>query len=237
MTAQLGTIIPHSIPEDHCRQATALSMLQEAADKYKLNEMSSGKILDLGCGSGNSYESLKRTLPVFSYFGVDIEASPEVASRERDDLSFDTFDGVNLPYDEDSMDVIFCCQVLEHVRHPEELLQNIKRVLRPSGIFVGSVSFLEPYHSFSIFNWSPYGVVTLFEDNGLKDVTLRPGIDGIALTWRNIFGHKAFRGSFNSDSIFNYFLEKLEENGRRTPQQINAQKLAVAGHICFYATA
>jgi len=236
MTSQLGVIIPQAIPNDHSRQVTAFSMFAEACEKYELSKIENPQVLDLGCGAGNSFEHLRKTLPNLSYFGVDIEASPEVEGRVRDDLTFDTFDGINLPYADSSMDIIYCCQVLEHVRYPEELLRDVHRVLRPGGVFVGSVSFLEPYHSFSIFNWSPYGIVTLFEDNGMEAVTLRPGIDGIALTLRNLFGHKPFQSSFGQDSLFNYFINTLNDNQKRRPEQINAQKLAVAGHICFYAS-
>lgn len=235
MTSQLGSIIAHAIPEDHSRQATALSILAEAIAAYNLADTENIQVLDLGCGAGNSFEPIKKALPNLSYFGVDIETSPEVEGRQRDDLSFDTFDGVNLPYESQSMDLVFSSQVLEHVRYPEELLKDVSRVLRKGGVFVGSVSFLEPYHSFSIFNWSPYGIVTVFEDNGLNDIILRPGIDGIALTMRNIFGHKPFQSNFGKDSLFNYFIASLQENQRRSPKQINAQKLAVAGHICFRA--
>ena len=236
MTAHLSSLIPNAIPNDHCEQSSALSMLGEAKDRFELGELSAPDVLDLGCGAGKTFEALRKVVPKLNYFGVDIEDSPEVRNRRRTDLSFDTYDGVNLPYDNASMDIVFSSQVLEHVRHPDLLLRDLVRVLRDGGVFVGSVSFLEPYHSLSIFNWSPYGVVKILEEHGFRNVTLRPGIDGIALTLRTIFGKNHFRGSWAKDSLFNYFIGSLIENKDRTPAQINAQKLAVAGHICFYAS-
>jgi len=235
MKSGLIEIIPEAIPQDHCDQATALSLLREVTEEQGLNDLDQVKVLDLGCGDGRSFEALKKVLTKMSYCGVDIEASPEVSIRTRDDLRFDTYDGVNLPYEPDSMDVIFSSQVLEHVRHPDQLIKSANRVLRKGGVFVGSVSFLEPYHSFSIFNWSPYGIVTVFRDSGFDKIVLRPGIDGIALTLRRIFGREHFGASFAKNSLFNYFIGENQIQKKRSPQQINAHKLAIAGHICFYA--
>jgi ubiquinone/menaquinone biosynthesis C-methylase UbiE len=38
-----------------------------------------------------------------------------------------TFDGVNLPFGDDDFDLVYCKQVLEHVRHPEPLLAEVGR--------------------------------------------------------------------------------------------------------------
>jgi hypothetical protein len=65
----------------------------------------------------------------------------------------------------------------EHVRHPEELLSDIARVLRPGGQSIGSTSQLEPYHSLSLWNYTPYGFRVLVEGAGLKLDKIRPSID------------------------------------------------------------
>lgn len=236
MKQGLGDVIPHAIPDDHSRQSTAFAMLGEAEKGFELKKRDRVDLVDLGCGTGDSYDQLKRVLPNLDYSGVDIEVSPEVSSRSRKDLTFLSFDGVNLPFESGTVDVVFCKQVLEHVRHPDQLIADVTRVLKPGGIFVGSVSFLEPYHSFSIFNWSPYGIVTVLEENGLSSVTLRPGVDGAAMIFRMLFGKDKFRASFARDSLFNYFIETKAENEKRSPRMVNAQKLALAGHICFMAS-
>lgn len=40
-----------------------------------------------------------------------------------------------LPYGDNSMDVVFCCDVLEHVHDPAKVISEISRVLKPGGIF------------------------------------------------------------------------------------------------------
>lgn len=233
MDQSLSAIIGNVIPDDHSRQSSAFDMLGEALVGFP--NSGSVKLVDLGCGTGESHKKLFDILPNMVYMGVDIDHSPEVDSRTNSDLEFKTFDGVHLPCEDNSIDIIFCKQVLEHVRHPDYLLGDVSRVLKPGGIFAGSVSFLEPYHSFSIFNWSPYGITAVLEDAGLSNIVLRPGIDGLSLTLRNLFGKESFESYFEYESLFNYFLEKKKKNMRRSPKQINAQKLAIAGHICFRA--
>lgn len=45
-------------------------------------------------------------------------------------------DGQRLPFRELSFDVVTCFEVIEHVPHPEQLLGEIERVLRPEGVLL-----------------------------------------------------------------------------------------------------
>ncbi|MEO0062440.1 MAG: hypothetical protein RLZZ08_1000 [Pseudomonadota bacterium] len=125
-------------------------------------------VLDLGCGEGGSRSSFLAMDPAVNWRGVDIEESPEVRARTGDFVDISTFDGVNLPYPDNSFDVIYCHQVLEHVTFPHELLAEVARTLREGGVFVGSVSYLEPYHSFSMFNFTPVGFLFAMGHAGLQ---------------------------------------------------------------------
>lgn len=192
-------------------------------------------VLDLGCGTGKAFEPLSRLFPNLQYCGLDIEVSPEVSKRERSDLEFHAFDGVTIPFEDDKFDAIHCRQVLEHVRHPDAVVKEASRVLKPGGLFIASVSQLEPYHSHSIFNWTPYGIITVFESHGFNVARMAPGIDGITLTLRRILGRENFNGFFSQTGLFNHYLE-IQLNGEgKKPWQRNFQKLVVAGHIIFVA--
>ena len=96
----------------------------------------------------------------------DLPDSPEVRMRTRSDAEFHVFDGLNLPFEEASFDVVYCAQVLEHARHPESLLIDVARVLKPGGALAGSTSQLEPFHSRSTFNFTPHGLSLLLESAG-----------------------------------------------------------------------
>ena len=108
--------------------------------------------------------------------------------RTRTDAEFHTFDGLNLPFEDASFDVVYCAQVLEHARHPESLLIDVARVLRPGGALAGSTSQLEPFHSRSTFNFTPHGLSLLLESAGLAGVELRPSVDALTLIVRRGLG-------------------------------------------------
>lgn len=143
-------------------------------------------VLDLGCGEAGSVDLFKSIAPAANWHGVDIEISPEVKKRTKEHDAIETFDGANLPYPDNFFDFIYCNQVLEHVRHPDRLMADVFRVLKPESKFAGAESYLEPFHSYSIFNFTPYGVVRVLEDNGLKIDELRPGADAPLLINRQL---------------------------------------------------
>jgi SAM-dependent methyltransferase len=167
------------------RQTMVEDWLRELAPTFAGRQI---QVLDLGCGDGRSLDLFQLLLPDAVWRGVDIEASPEVASRTVVDDRLDTFDGVNLPYPDGQFDLIYSRQVFEHVRHPDALAREVARVLRPGGHFLGEVSYLEPYHSYSIFNFTPYGLAVVMRDAGLQVRELRAGIDALSLYFRQMIG-------------------------------------------------
>jgi SAM-dependent methyltransferase len=157
------TLFRSVLAEDHSKQVTAAHLARATLRELDGNP----RVLDLGCGEGDSQDFFKETNVRALWFGVDIDDSSEVRARTRQDGKFATFDGVNLPYHDASFDLVFSRQVLEHVRHPDRPLRDVAGVLKPGGRFIGSVSYLEPCHSRSIFNFTPYGAMRVFEEAGL----------------------------------------------------------------------
>src|SRR5918993_555649 len=172
----LGDLLGHRIPADHSRQVLA--------DHYA-ERLRARRVMDLGCGTGDSVDLFRSVDSAVEWVGVDIEDSPEVAERRRTDAEFVTYDGRRLPFGDASFELVYCKQVLEHVEHPRELIGEVARVLEPGGRLAGSTSQLEAFHSRSIFNTTPYGFTRVAEDAGLEVVELRPVIDGFTMVaWR-----------------------------------------------------
>lgn len=226
-----------AIPSDHCDQSSAIKMIAEALPSgRKINT-----ICDLGCGTGHRADWFKENYKYASYVGVDIESSPEVDKRTRSDVEFRTYDGITLPFDDKDVDVFFMDQVLEHVRQPHLLLPEIVRCLKYDGVLVGSVSQLEPYHSYSIFNYTFYGICSFFDLFGLEVFKLRPGIDSQTLISRTINKFIFARDSsfenmfFMNESPLNYALAVWSKQKKCSIRATNLAKLKVAGHICFAA--
>ena len=76
---------------------------QALADDW-IPAIASGRVMDLGCGAGDSVAQFRDVNSGVRWVGVDVERSPEVASRRRTDAEFVTFDGVHLPFDDGSFD-------------------------------------------------------------------------------------------------------------------------------------
>jgi SAM-dependent methyltransferase len=170
------------------------------------------------------------------WVGVDVASSPEVDERVRSDAEFVTFDGTTLPFEDATFDLVYCKQVLEHVRHPDALIAEVARVLAPEGRLAGSTSQLEAFHSRSTFNYTPYGVTLLLEDAGLEVLELRPGIDGLTLvTWRALGLPAFFYRWWARESPLNRIIELAGRAARLDARTRNQIKLTLCGQFVFLA--
>jgi ubiquinone/menaquinone biosynthesis C-methylase UbiE len=107
------------------------------------------RVLDLGCGNGrHTLEACRRNSCRVVAADLDQEdlrrvrymAGVERASgRLRGDIAFVVADAQSLPFADSSFDSIMCTEVLEHVGDDEAALQELSRVLKPSGKLALSV--------------------------------------------------------------------------------------------------
>ena len=223
--------ISDKIPSDTTDQFTSRRLLTRV-----IGLRTGLSILDLGCGDGRAVDWLRKLDQTIDYRGADIEKSPEVISRTRTDALFDTYNGRDLPYKDERFDIVFSNQVFEHVEQPGPLLRDVARVLKPAGIFCGSVSQLEPYHSYSLWNYTIYGWDRLLEANGLRVTEFRPGIDGITLIMRSIDGQKRkFSQFFDKDSPIHRRIERKGRLSNISQKQINHRKIVYSGHFLWIA--
>lgn len=222
--------IKHAIPEDHSRQVNSTYYVEEVLGTFSRPV----RVLDVGAGTGRSFDVFKSKAKGLDWVGLDIESSPEVAKRTRTDINFVTYDGANIPFEANEFDIVYSNQVLEHVRHPETLLQEVARVLKPTGYFIGSTSQLEPYHSFSLWNFTIYGFYTIASAAGLLVEELRPGIDGASLMMRSFTNRlPMFSKWFVNESPLNQMIADMSKQSKLSHKQINNRKLMYCGHFCF----
>ena len=231
-----AAVLARSVPAHDSRQSSSRRALLEC---LRAAQSAPGRVLDLGCGSGGSYELVASAAPLAAWVGVDIADSPEVQTRTRRDLAFVTFDGTRLPLAGGSFDLVYSHQVLEHVRWPAALLAEVARVLSPEGVFVGSTSQLEPFHSRSLWNYTAYGFVELLRAAGFCSIQIQPGIDGLTLTGRRIFSFvklgRPFDYFFERESPLNLAIEFAARIVGLEPAARNVLKLVFAGQFVFVA--
>lgn len=100
-----------------------------------------GSLIDVGCGE-MPFRSL---LPdAIGYHGIDVELASDFKMSGNSDIR--TFDGQNIPFDDNSFDNALCTEVLEHAEDPETLIAEIFRVLKPGGVLLATIPFAARVH-------------------------------------------------------------------------------------------
>jgi SAM-dependent methyltransferase len=122
-------------------------------------------ILDYGCGSGRfTYDHLDAGFP--NTFGYDVKnyvelRRPEDAAHFRFDpkrASADSFPRMTqVPWPDDSFDYVFASSVFEHVRDQELAYREIRRVMRPGGVFINM--FPSKWRPIEPHMFVPFGAV------------------------------------------------------------------------------
>lgn len=94
---------------------------------------------------------------------VDLYAFPEI------DIVADLG---SLPFKNDSVDAVFCTSVLEHVMEPQNVLNEIFRILKPGGLCYLTTPFIYPYHSspHDYTRWTLYGIRSFLARCGISEV-------------------------------------------------------------------
>lgn len=144
--------IPHMISDDMKNFAKEIAIQDRVAveyeeiryqDKYAkqyhdwwteqmLAEVSTeGQILDNGCGVGNLFEKISGDRII----GLDlsIEMLRHAAKRSN---RLVLGNSQELPFKDDSFDLVFCRSLLHHLPQPELAVREMHRVLRPKGEIV-----------------------------------------------------------------------------------------------------
>ncbi len=99
-----------------------------------------GTVADLGCGSGAVLCEALKLKPMWRGYGLDIsEAAIDYARRlavHKDvapRVQFQTGSLTDLPYANNSLDVVIASEVVEHLPRPERVFAELSRVLAPGG--------------------------------------------------------------------------------------------------------
>ncbi len=165
-TIELGTD-SNAFYDDYWKEGDVVSQDTKKRNRAVLDTCFSGKIedkriLEIGIGGeGGILLSLARHNEVH---GIDVSAS---ARRNCEKLGLDielrNLDTDGLPFHGDFFDVAFSFEVFEHFANPQFVIEEVKRVLKPRGLFVLSTPSPLTHH------WPRLFYPELFEETAFRE--------------------------------------------------------------------
>lgn len=132
----------------------------------------SGKLLDVGCGKMPYRNYILINSEVTDYIGLDIETALIYKADVKPDF---IWNGITMPFVNESFDCAFGTEVLEHCPEPEVVLKEVYRVLKPGGVFFFTVPFLWNLHEIphDEYRYTPFSLERHLKNSGFTDITIK----------------------------------------------------------------
>ncbi|MES2331423.1 MAG: class I SAM-dependent methyltransferase [Bacteroidota bacterium] len=133
----------------------------------KINLYSSqlqGRLMDFGCGS-KPYQSL--FTQVTEYIGLDYASE----GHSHEDENVDVFyDGITIPFENESFDSVFSSEVFEHVFSLQQILPEIARVTKKGGKLLITCPFVWEEHEIPVdyARYTRFALQDMLEKNGFE---------------------------------------------------------------------
>ncbi len=108
-----------------------LEEFQEVLAELRERNICSGALLEIGAGAG--WQAREFARHGYSVSAVDVDTSNY---REQRVWEVATYDGLSLPFSDNSFDVVFSSNVLEHIDQVECFQIEILRVMKQTGLVV-----------------------------------------------------------------------------------------------------
>ncbi len=111
-----------------------MDMWLEAITRYS-KAKKNARLLDIGCGTGRFAIQIAEKLG-YKVTGADASAEMLGKAQEKDPahlITWEVQDAQNLAYPDESFDIVFASQILQHCTDRTKAIGEFKRVLKPSG--------------------------------------------------------------------------------------------------------
>src|SRR5450432_2552460 len=127
-----------------------------------------GRLLDFGCGA-KPYKSLFNH--VSEYIGVDYNSEGHTHNNEKIDFYYD---GITLPFENESFDCLFSSEVFEHVFNLPQILPEINRVLKPGAKLLITCPFAWEEHEIPVdyARYTRFALTDMLAKNNFRTVTI-----------------------------------------------------------------
>lgn len=137
---------------------------------FALAKYISGKTLDIGCGQ-KPYEKVFKST---QYIGLEIDTVENRKNKKADYF----YNRNTFPFQNNEFDSVIVNEVLEHVFNPADFLNEIYRVLKPSGMLLMTVPFVWDEHEQpnDYARYSSFGLKHLLEESGFEVIEHRKSV-------------------------------------------------------------
>ena len=133
-----------------------------------LSGVKSSLILDLGCGDGSIARRIGSIVSADEVFGADIlrEAVEKANSLGVKCFQIDLNKDV-LPFDDEYFDLCIALELIEHLIDPDVFIKEVKRVMKPNGIFLLSTPNLASWMNriLLLFGYQPWATEVSTSDS------------------------------------------------------------------------
>lgn len=197
------------------------------------------RVLDIACGEGYG-SKLMKDWGAASVVGVDVsDEALAVANRyfSGDGITFLNHTAEELPFDNDSFDVVVSFETVEHLDRPEKFIQEIARVVKFDGVVLVSCpndpyyskndpAFSNPFHkhAFNFFDFKEMSERYLGRDASwyfgfglsgfstipMKDIRLPEGKEGLPDNMLSLFDYEC--GKVTASVPFGNYLNYWNAN-------------------------
>lgn len=121
-----------------------------------------GIVLDIGCGQK----------PYEKYIKCDRYIGLEMSSQFKNNKHIEDvrYDGISMPFKNNSLNGIIATQVIEHVPDPDNMLSEIKRILKPGGLVLLTAPFVWNEHEQpnDYLRYTSYGIKYVIQKHGFE---------------------------------------------------------------------
>ena len=175
LTNSLERLVPDQLVSQEVTGQLTLSLHIERYE-FAADQAQPGRLLDIACGVGYGTPILyDRNGQIREAIGVDCSEESVLHAREhygKPGIQFRVGDAMTYE-DSAGFDTIVTLETIEHVHDPEGLIAHLLQLLRPGGVFIGSVPSTptvdaNPHH---LHDFTPRSIRNLVRPYGLSEIS------------------------------------------------------------------
>ena len=152
--------------------------------KWLLGKKKYHRILDVGCGTGETLSYLRTIYPKSEIYGVDTSQKAVNFSKGRGHKMVFRANAIKLPFKDNFFDAILFLDVLEHVKNDQRAIREAGRVLRKNRRIIITSPGLS-------FIWSPHdemqGHQRRYTRREIRRLTVEAGMKVNFISYFNFF--------------------------------------------------